>query len=271
MASVHMCGKSVKRPVTKYHGQWGSSQAVSFSHLCDSVCSLKCIHLPKRALSSSLSEYNATRPTSEQYRDAAHTGYSRIVLASDFNDQAAMSVIEHVENYSKNLTLVTLHKSGGTPFNCALQSRNALILRQGLCELLLKGTIERVQASKPECSFFSHYFVVHKIDGGLCPIRSGRFYWNRSWCRFVQGTGCVRGLKDVYFHIQIAPHHMRFSEVFSRGHSIPVPCSPVGAGFGPAHFFEVHGHGTLLPLRASGMRVLIIWMNGLCSISDPAV
>ncbi len=111
-------GKSVKRPGKKHHGQWGSLQAVS--KLCDSVCSLKCINLLKRALSSSLSQYNAARPASERYGAATHMGYSRAALASDSNNQAAkaaMSITEHVENYSKNLTLVTLHKSGGMPFN----------------------------------------------------------------------------------------------------------------------------------------------------------
>ncbi len=48
------------------------------------------MHLRKRALSSSLSQYNATHPTSEQYGAAAYMGCSRIVLASDSNDQAAM-------------------------------------------------------------------------------------------------------------------------------------------------------------------------------------
>ncbi len=111
-------GKSVKRPGKKHHGQWGSPQAVS--KLCDSVCSLKYIHLRKRALSSSLSQYNSARPTSERYGATTHTGNSRAALASDSNDQAtkaAMSITERVENYSKNLTLVTLHESGSTPFN----------------------------------------------------------------------------------------------------------------------------------------------------------
>ncbi len=58
----------------------------NFSNLCDSVCSLKCIHLRKRALSSSLSQYNAARPASEWHGAAAHTGYSRAALASDSND-----------------------------------------------------------------------------------------------------------------------------------------------------------------------------------------
>ncbi len=44
----------------------------------------------------------------------------RSTLWHDPNNQAAkatMSVPERVKNYSKNLTLVVLHKSEGTPFN----------------------------------------------------------------------------------------------------------------------------------------------------------
>ncbi len=48
-------------------------------------------------------------------------GYSHAALAGDPNDQAAnaaVSIPECVRNYSKNLTLVALHKSEGnvTPF-----------------------------------------------------------------------------------------------------------------------------------------------------------
>ncbi len=75
------------------------------------------MHTFAQALSSLLSQYNAARPASERYGAAAHTGYSRTALAGNSNDQAAMSVLEHVENYSKNLMLVTLHKSVGMPFN----------------------------------------------------------------------------------------------------------------------------------------------------------
>ncbi len=116
-AGVRMCGEKCKETGKKHHGQWGSPQAVS--KLCDSVCSLKCIHLRKRALSSSHSQYNSARPASEWYGAANHTGYSRVALASDSNDQAAkasMSITESVENYSKNLTLVTLH-TAHTPQN----------------------------------------------------------------------------------------------------------------------------------------------------------
>ncbi len=97
-------GKSVKRP-----GK--SPQAVSnCSNLCDSVCSLKCIYLCKRALSSSLSQYSTARPASERYRATAHVGYSYPALASASNDQAAkaaMSVLERVGKLIENLTLVT--------------------------------------------------------------------------------------------------------------------------------------------------------------------
>ncbi len=83
-------GKSVKRP-----GK--SPQAVSnCSNLYDSVCSLKCIYLRKRALSSSLSQYSTARPASERYKATAHVGYSCPALASASNDQAAMSVLERV-------------------------------------------------------------------------------------------------------------------------------------------------------------------------------
>ncbi len=47
-------------------------------------------------------------------------GYSHAALTGDPNDQAGKAVMlvpERVEDYSKNLTLVALHKSEGTPFN----------------------------------------------------------------------------------------------------------------------------------------------------------
>ncbi len=88
-----MCGEKCKetreeapRPVREFQ---------NCSNLCDSVCSLKCIHLRKKALSSSLSQYNAARPASEGYGAAAHMGYSREALAGDSKNQvakAAMSV-----------------------------------------------------------------------------------------------------------------------------------------------------------------------------------
>ncbi len=98
-------GKIVKRPREEAPRPVGdSASCLNFLHLCNSVCSLKCIHLRQRALSSSLSQYNAAHPASERYGAADHTGYSHAALTGDSNDQAAMSVPKRVKNLSKNLT-----------------------------------------------------------------------------------------------------------------------------------------------------------------------
>ncbi len=74
-ARSRMCGKKCKRPGKRRHSQWGSLQAVSklLNKWCDGVCSLKCIHLHKRALSRPhLQSYNLrSTPASERYRAAA--------------------------------------------------------------------------------------------------------------------------------------------------------------------------------------------------------
>ncbi len=78
---------TLKRPGKKHHGQGGVRKlSQMFQIVCDNICSLKCIHLRKRALSSSLSQFNTARPASEQYGAAAHTGHSRAALAGDSND-----------------------------------------------------------------------------------------------------------------------------------------------------------------------------------------
>ncbi len=135
----------------------------------------------KEPLSSSLSQYSAARPASERYRATAHVGDSCPALASASNDQAAkaaMSVLERVENYSENLTLVTRRDRAWvrpsiqmqtTLFSTAWRSpltlpRNSLVLRQELCNLLVKGAIERIPVSELENGFYSRYFVGPKRD-----------------------------------------------------------------------------------------------------------
>ncbi len=44
------------------------------------------IHKFAQKSSSSLSQYNSARPTSERYGAATHTGYSRAALAGDSSD-----------------------------------------------------------------------------------------------------------------------------------------------------------------------------------------
>ncbi len=188
-AKSRMCGEKCKE---------AREEPASCLNLCDSVCSLKCIYLHKRALSSSLSQYSAARPASERYRATAHVGYSCPALASASNDQAAkaaMSVLEAWENYSRiSRWLLGVIERGYAPqfrcrppcFNGVVQSltlpRNALVLRQELCNLLEKGAIERIPASELESSFYSRYFVVAKRDGGLRSILDLRPI-NRTLCK----------------------------------------------------------------------------------------
>ncbi len=97
--------------------------------------------LTKRALSSSLSQCDAACPASEQCRAATHTGYSRASLDGASVDRAVkavMSVPEHVGSYSGDLALATrCDKARIYPS----LPRNALVLRQEVCNLLGKGTI----------------------------------------------------------------------------------------------------------------------------------
>ncbi len=135
--------------------------------------------------------------------------------------------------------------------------RNALILRQELCKLLEKGAIKQLPASKLEYRLSSCYFEEPERDGELRPILHLRPI-NRALCKrplgtilleqilaqIHPGTGCVHGFKErVLSHSDSTASHA-FSHVCSRGHSVPVPCSPVWAGFVPVHFLEVHGGGS---------------------------
>ncbi len=107
--------------------------------------------------------------------------------------------------------------------------RNALVLRQELCNLLEKGAIERIPASELESSFYSRYFVVAKRDGGLRSILDlrpinralGKHPFRR---KFAPGTGCVRGFKGRVLSHSDSTASQTLSEVCSRGHSVPVPC-----------------------------------------------
>ncbi len=62
-----------------------------------------------------------------------------------------------------------------------------------------------------------------------------------------RGLVCVRG-----FEGRVLPHSdntasQTVSEVCFREHSVPILCSPVRAGFGPAHIFKVRGCSTFPP------------------------
>ncbi len=55
-----------------------------------------------------------------------------------------------------------------------------------------------------------------------------------------RGLVCVRGFKGHVLSHSDSTTSQMLSEVCFRGHSVPILCSPVRAGFGHTHFFEVH-------------------------------
>ncbi len=173
---------------------------------------------------------NAARPSPER-PDPLPT---RVIAAKPL-----LSVPERVRSYSKNLTLVALHKSEGTPFNSdadhPVQWRGVVsntdskcpYPKQELCKLLGEGAIEQVSESRQDGCFVQPLFGVPKREGGLCPILDlgpinralgkrpfGMLTLKQILAQIRPGDWFASvDLKDAYFHIQIAPHHRRFSEV----------------------------------------------------------
>ncbi len=150
-------------------------------------------------------------------------------------------------------------------FNGVVQSltspRNAQALRQEIGCLLEKGAVERVPPNELESGFYSRYFVVPKRDGGLRPILDLRPI-NRALCerpfRMItlkqilaqippRGLVCVRGFEGRVLSQSDSTASQTVSEVCFREHSVPILCSPVRAGFGPAHIFKVRGCSTFPP------------------------
>ncbi len=244
-----------------------------------SLQTLKCIHLHKRALSSSLSQYSAARPASERYRAAAHMGYSHTALAGASNDQAAkaaMSVPEHMGNYSENLTLVTRHDRAWV--RPSIQTQTTLFQR--------RGTVSNIASKCPGPETRAVQPVLKRSDRTSPGERAGERLLQPLFCgaqerwrtlpdsrsqahqqsalqasvqddiagtgpgaNSPQETGCVRGFKGRVLSHSDSTASQMLSEVCSRGHSEPVPCSSVWTGFGPAHFLKVHGRSSPPPLR----------------------
>ncbi len=150
-------------------------------------------------------------------------------------------------------------------FNGVVQSltspRNAQALRQEIGCLLEKGAVERVPPHELESGFYSRYFVVPKRDGGLRPILDLRPI-NRALCerpfRMLtlkqilaqirpRGLVCIRGFEGRVLSHSDSTASQTVSEVCFREHSVPILCSPVQAGSGPAHIFKVRGCSTFPP------------------------
>ncbi len=150
-------------------------------------------------------------------------------------------------------------------FNGVVQSltspRNAQALRQEIGCLLEKGAVERVPPNELESGFYSRYFVVPKKDGGALPNSRSQTHQQSALQTSVQddntetdpgensprGLVCVRGYEGCVLSHSDNTASQTFSEVCFRGHSVPILCSPVQAGFGPAHIFKVRGCSTFPP------------------------
>ncbi len=158
-------------------------------------------------------------------------------------------------------------------FNGVVQSltspRNAQALRQEIGCLLEKGAVERVPPNELESGFYSRYFVVPKMDGGLRPILDLRPI-NRALCKrpfrmitLKQILAQIRpgdwfasvDLKDAYIHIQIAPHHRRFLRFAFEGTAYQYSVLPFWLALAPRTFLKCVD-AAFSPLRASGIRIL---------------
>ncbi len=62
-----------------------------------------------------------------------------------------------------------------------------------------------------------------------------------------RGLVCIRGFEGRVLSHSDSAASQTVSEVCFREHSVPILCSPVRAGFGPAHIFKVCGCSTFPP------------------------
>ncbi len=164
-----------------------------------------------------------------------------------------MSVPENVKNYSKNLTLVT-HR-----LPCHKWRVSRYSLRLYPWQMTIKLTAKQIARERSDKTTPSEQAGVQLFQLLFCgaqerwrtpPDTTSQAHQQSALQASVRddfagtdsaaGTGCVRGFKGrVLSHSDSTTLHA-FSQVCSRVHSVPVPFSPVWAGFVPAHFLEVH-------------------------------
>ncbi len=228
--------------------------------------------LTKRAFSSSLNKCGSPCPASEQCRSASHTGYSR--ASNDQAAKAATSVHKRVESYSGNLALATQRDRAGiyssiqaqtTPFqwrgavsNIASkcpgsEARDWLSARErssraspterageGFLQPLLRGTQEGWGAPPNSRS------QTHQQSALQTSVQDDNAETDPG-ANSPRGLVCVRGLEGRVLSHSDSTASQTVSEVCFREHSVPILCSPVRAGFGPAHIFKVRGCSTFPP------------------------
>ncbi len=219
--------------------------------------------LTKRALSSSLSQCDAARPATKD---------SRASLAGSSVDQAtkaAISVSESVGSYSWNLALaarcdkVRIYPSiqtQTTPFQWCGAVSNITLKRAG-------AETRGIQSARKSPSERAGERVLQPLfrdtqkRRGAPPNSRSQTHQQSAWEASVQdvnaetdpgansprGLVYVRGFKGCILSHSDSTASQTVSEVCFRGHSVPILCSPVRAGFSPTHLFELHGCSTFPP------------------------
>ncbi len=204
-------------------------------------------------------------PASEQCRSAAHTSYSR--ASNDQAAKAAMSVHERVESYSGNLALATQRDIAGIYSSIQMQTtpfqwRGAVSNIASKCpgsetrdRLSARERSSRASPTKRAGEWFLQPLFRGTQEGwGLRPILDLRPI-NRALCKrpfrmitlkqnnanSPRGLVCIRGFEGRVLSHSDSTASQTVSEVCFRGHSVPILCSPVRAGYGPAHIFKVRG------------------------------
>ncbi len=150
-----------------------------------------------------------------------------------------------------------------------VRSEGTQVLRAEVIHLLEKGAIEIIPSSQSESGFYSRYFLVPKKDGGLRPILDPRLLnydlMKRSFrmitLKQILSQICpgdwfmLLDLKDVYFQIQVAPHHRRFLRFAFEGVAYQYKVLPFGLSMTP-HTFTQCMDAALSPLRQMGIHIL---------------
>ncbi len=151
----------------------------------------------------------------------------------------------------------------------SVQRSTAHVLCTEIMSLLAKGAVETVSPAQSESGFYSHYFLISKKDGGLRPILDrrhlSRALMKRPFNDHIETdplTSITRGLvlflldlKDAYFHIQIAHHHMRFLRFAFERVAYPYTVLPFGLSLAPQTFTKSRD-AALCPLRQPGIHIL---------------
>ncbi len=168
-----------------------------------------------------------------------------------------MSVLERVENYSENLTLVTRRDRAWV--RPSIQMQTTLFQRRGaVSNIASKFPGPETRAMQParkrsdrmnpgeragkrllqplfcgaQEGWLRSILDLRPINRALCKRPFRMISLEQILAQIRPGTGCGRGFKGRVLSHSDSTASQTLSEVCSRGHSVWVPCSP-WASFGP--------------------------------------